>query len=415
MDRNKQMTKLLILGANTETIPLIKTAQNMGFFVIVTDNNPQSPAKKYADSSINIDGIDIDNIVNFCKQEKIDGILVGVADKLVQTYAKVCGILGLPQYIDIEASQILSNKKNFDNYCQSLKIQTIPKINLTNINENILANGILLKPSDGCSGKGINVAYTLEDLKIYYNESMKYSISHDVLIEKCMYGDEIFAYFTIIDNEVYLSAVADKITNKSQGITGKVILNSIYPSKYTQLFYDTQYQKINKLIKSLNINTGIFMISAFVENNEFYLYDPGCRLQGEAPDMVLENIFGIDSKQMLISYALGKLYQKPLHIESSYYFDNICAATVWILGKSGTIDKIVGLDDVKNKFGVYHLLQRLFPGDVITDNMVKTEAQVIARIYTKAKNIEELQNNIRSIRDHIKVISNNNKDLLIHE
>lgn len=409
------MNKLLILGANTETIPLIKTAQDMGIFVIATDNNPFSPAKKYANASLNIDGIDTDNIINFCRKENIDGVLVGVADKLVQTYAKVCEELKLPHYIGLEASRILSDKKNFDSYCESYGIRTIPKINKTTIDKNTLANGILLKPSDGCSGKGINVAYNLDDLETYYNESMKYSASHNVLLEKCMLGDEIFAYFTIIDGEAYLSAVADKITNKSQGITGKVILNSIYPSKYTKLFYSTYHKKINTLIKSLKINTGIFMISAFIENDEVYLYDPGCRLQGEAPDVVLENIFGIDHKRMLISHSLNQFWQKPTHIESTYKFDNISAATVWILGKAGTIGKIAGLDNIKNKFGVYYFLQRLFPGDEITNNMIKTEAQVIARIYTRANNKEQLENNIKSIRDYIKITSNDNKDLLIYE
>ena len=53
------MKKVLILGANPETVSLIIKAKEMGIFTIVTDNNPNAFAKKYADMAINIDAIDV--------------------------------------------------------------------------------------------------------------------------------------------------------------------------------------------------------------------------------------------------------------------------------------------------------------------------------------------------------------------
>ena len=181
------------------------------------------------------------------------------------------------------------------------------------------------------------------------------------------------------------------------------------------MFFDTQYHGISQIIKSLNINTGVFMISAFVQNNTFYLYDPGCRLQGEAPDVILAQQFNLDHKKMLISNALDIPWKVPNNIRDIYKFTDLYAATVWIIAKAGTIGGIFGLDDIKNKFGVYQVSQRLYTGDTITDEMTKTEAQVVARIYTMASNSEQLENNILSIRKHIKVTSIDNQDLLIYE
>lgn len=416
MDQSNAMKKILILGANTETIPLIQTAQKMGVFVIVTDNVATSPAKKYADKAMNIDGKDLDSIVKFCRAEGIDTVLVGVADKLVQTYSKVCDTLGINSYINLSAASVLSNKRLFDEYCLSYGLKSIPKIELPIADQKIYDDGILLKPSDGCSGKGIYVARSQEELERYMPLSKEHSLSGDILLERCMTGDELFAYFSIVDGEVYLSGIADKLTNKTQGITGKVILNSIYPSKYAKLFYDTQYEKINLLIKSLNVQTGLFMISAFVKDNEFYLYDPGSRLQGEGPDVILKHFYGFDHKEMLINYALGQNDYFPPNInQNDYMLDGNHAATVWLLGKAGVIDKIIGLENIIDKFGVYHYLQRLYPTDTITEAMVKTEAQVIARIYTQANTKEKLDKNIRNIRNHIKVLDTNSEDMLIYE
>ena len=48
MTQNLSGKKLLILGANPETVPLVKTANTMGVLTIVTSNRPDDPAKKYA-------------------------------------------------------------------------------------------------------------------------------------------------------------------------------------------------------------------------------------------------------------------------------------------------------------------------------------------------------------------------------
>ena len=43
------MKKLLIMGANPETVSLVLKARKMGIYTIVTDYEPSTFAKKYAD------------------------------------------------------------------------------------------------------------------------------------------------------------------------------------------------------------------------------------------------------------------------------------------------------------------------------------------------------------------------------
>ena len=40
--------KIMILGANPETIQLVKKANEIGYYTIVVDPNIDSPSKKYA-------------------------------------------------------------------------------------------------------------------------------------------------------------------------------------------------------------------------------------------------------------------------------------------------------------------------------------------------------------------------------
>ena len=47
-------------------------ANNMGIFIIVIDLNPNSPAKKIASKSYDIDSFDVENIIKVAKEEKVD-------------------------------------------------------------------------------------------------------------------------------------------------------------------------------------------------------------------------------------------------------------------------------------------------------------------------------------------------------
>ena len=82
--------KLIILGGNYETGVLVEKANELGIYTIVIDPKSNAPSKTYACESYNIDGFDIDKIVELAKKIKIDGVLVGVADILVSSYQRIC-------------------------------------------------------------------------------------------------------------------------------------------------------------------------------------------------------------------------------------------------------------------------------------------------------------------------------------
>ena len=93
------MKKLLILGANPETVSLINIAKSKGIYTIVTDYDPNAFAKPYADKSYDVDGLDVDGLVALCKTEKVDGVIVGTADPLIKPYQKLCERIPEVQFV----------------------------------------------------------------------------------------------------------------------------------------------------------------------------------------------------------------------------------------------------------------------------------------------------------------------------
>ena len=122
--------KLLILGGNPETGVLVDIANTLGIYTIVIDPNSKSPAKQFAKKHYNIDGFDIPNLTKVANDEKVDGVLVGVADILVKPYLQLCENLKLPCYATTDIIEALSSKDGFMEACNSYGILTLPSFNL---------------------------------------------------------------------------------------------------------------------------------------------------------------------------------------------------------------------------------------------------------------------------------------------
>ena len=84
-------------------------------------------------------------------------------------------------------------------------------------------------------------------------------------------------------------------------------------------------------------------------------------------------------------------------------FQGKYAATVWFILKKGRISKIEGVDKVLKDPVVIHFSQRLNIGDIVTNDVLGTEAQVFARLYIVTSTYEERREKIKFIQNTINV------------
>jgi biotin carboxylase len=162
----------------------------------------------------------------------------------------------------------------------------------------------MVKPVDNGGGVGMSICYNQDELIIGSKNAIHNSRKKLFLTERYMKCDDIVAYYTFQDGEVYLSAIADRVTTKKQGISSPVCIASIYPSKHHEEYYKKIHPIMMEMFKGLGINNGVLAIQFFVENDNYYAYDPGFRLQGEAMHIHINKINGFDHRTMLINFAL---------------------------------------------------------------------------------------------------------------
>lgn len=411
--------KLLILGGNPETSALVQLANDMGIKTIVASYRANDDAKKYARKSSMVDGFDVPGLIALAREEAVDGVLVGVADMLVPSYCKVCDALNLPCYATQQIVDVFAFKDVFKATCESYGIHGIPEYYLdAEIKPEDVAKikfPVMIKPVDSSSGMGMTVAYSAKELPAAVEKALSVSSKKRFIVERYMDGvEDMGMYYTFKDGACTASCIYDRYTTDEQPGLARVCLGGTYPSKHMDEYFSRMHKNALRMFKEIGIKNGVLMLSAFYENGEFYVYDTGFRLQGEAPHFIIKHIQGFDQREMLIRFALtGSEGDFDLEEKDDTLLRGKQAATIWFLSKAGKIAKIEGLDKLADDKRVITIVQRFNEGDEVKDEWIGTEKQVFARLYLCTDTKEQMKDAINEYQEKVKVMDDNGNNLLL--
>ncbi len=412
MKKINVVKKLLILGANQETANIVKVAQDLGVYTIVTDYNPDAPAKKIADKSYDIDAMDVNALYKMAKDEAVDGVLVGVADPLIVPYQQLCEKLNLPCYATKSSVYAFTNKRHFKEVCSKYGIKGVPEYSLDELDNVVFP--VIVKPADSNSGKGITLCRTKEELEEAIIKAKHESKTATILLERYMETADISIYYTIVDGKAYLSSISDRYTLRNDSKSTPICLGDIFPSKYYEEFVKNEHPKYCKMIEDLGVKNGVLYVSAFYEDGYFYVYDPGFRLQGGGFHLVLKSVNGFDQREMLVNFALtGGMQVDNFKDHNDPLMRGNVAAVIWFLVKEGKIKEIKGLNYIKNHTDVSYVIERFGLEDEITPEMIGTERQVFLRIFMKSPNKKVLRSVIQDFQNRLQVVGEDGENLLM--
>lgn len=410
--------KLLILGGNPETSALVKLANEMGIKTIVTSGRHTDDAKKYAWKSYDVDGMDVPGVIALARDENVDGVLVGVADILVPSYCKVCDALGLPCYATQKIVDVFSFKDVFKSTCETYGIHGIPEYYLdADMKPEDVAKiqyPVMIKPVDNGGGVGMTVVYNESELKRGVEKALAASKKKRFIVEKYMQCEDMGMYYTFKDGVCSASCIYDRYTTDEQPGLSRVCLGGTYPSKHIEEYFERMHNNAIRMFKDIGIKNGVLMLSGFYEKGEFYVYDTGFRLQGEAPHLLMKAIHGFDQREMLIRFALtGSEGNLDLLKADDTYLRGKWAATVWFLLKEGKIVKIEGLENIDQDKRVVANVQRLYKGDTVLHEWIGNEKQVMTRLYLVCDSKEELSIAIEEYQNNVNVYDTDGENMLL--
>ena len=405
--------RLLILGGMRFSCEIVLKAQAMGIYTLVADYNKieDSPGKQIADEAIDLCVVDVDAVVNYVKNNDIDGVFVGFNDMLLPYYAEICAKTGLPCYGTKEQFEILIAKDQYKALCRQFGVPTIPEYNVDDAN---IQYPVLVKPVDSSGSRGITICHNRQELEKAVEIGKNASKTGKVLIERYMDSPEVTAFWTFQNGNYYLSALANRHVKHNQG-TDVIPLpvGYTFPSVFLPKYQSEVEDNCKRMFNHLGIKDGMMFMQCKVDDGICYVYDIGFRLTGSLEYKILKRVCGYDPLEMMICHALtGKMSEEDIADKVNPMFASP-AFNVSCLCAPGTIKEIKGVEEVKTFHEVEDAVIAHYPGETITEKMRGLLEQITVRVLGTVKNKEELFPVMQRIYKTIQIIGEGGKDLML--
>lgn len=406
--------KLLILGGSATSIDIVKAAQALGVYVIVTDyyDVSRSPAKLIADEYWNESITDYDKLCTLIKEKGVNGIITGFTDSYLMPYQHLCELSGLPCYATKEVFELTMDKARFKQLCRDNDVSVIPEYDLASFDPSIINDNhkVIVKPVDNSGSRGVILCTKPEDFQKCLDYALSFSEKKQVVIEKYMETDSVSASYTIQNGELSLSTFNDRYVHKSAD-GGSVTCLSIYPSKHLDAYLKTMNDKVCKMYKNLGVQNGLLSLQFFTDDDIFYVMEMGHRLTGGQHYTYSKAENGISSLDHLIQFAVtGKMADFCIAEKENPCFKNIYCH-LYLLGKEAVIARIEGMEALKQLPEIIRLSPMKNVGDKIGKD--GNSAQKVLGLHMKLERREDIPRIINYIKEHFHVYDETGNDLLI--
>lgn len=406
--------RLLILGGATQSKKVVTAAKEMGVHAIVLDINKDAPAKEGADECVEMSLMDYDAILEWCRQNPVDGIINISVDFAQKTFQFLCEKLGLPCFGNAEIVRALTDKMVFKKLCQENGLDVIPEYTEEDIQNGRAEYPLFVKPAESSGSRGGCVCQTKEEALAAISADKDISRNGKVIIEKYM-GDkpDFMVAYVFIDGKAYIQRTADRYHGKPEDGLENVGALAVSPSIYTDLYIPDIHGKFVNMIKKLGMVTGTVFSQAFLDGDTFRFYDPAIRLPGASFENILKAATGLDVVKMFVEYALsGKVTGfDPEKLEKAYELNGKYGAIAFPMVRPGKIESVLGLEEILADPRVLSSTYRHGEGDTVkkTGDVTQRFGEFDVLVGSR----EELRDVLKMIQKELVVLDENGEDLII--
>lgn len=407
------MKKVMVLGAGSCQLNLIRRLKNNGYQVIATGYNRDAPGKKIAHVSALADTFSYEETLKAATRFDIDAIITTGTDQPVLTATKVAEKLNLPRFLDSTVAYDVTNKKAMK---EKFSQNNIPTVSYEIINKEsdirkMNFNGpIVMKPLDSQGQRGIFKLASKADIKKYIEETLKFSRSEDVLIEKYYENQEITISGWVAKGKVHIFTISDRVTFENNFNIG-VCKSHEYPSIHLEKYKDKIIHLTKKICRVFKITEGPIYFQMLIGKEGILVNEIACRLGGAYEDITIPLITGIDPLELLINGSIDETHHYKALEDYRYSENKICVSTQLFFCESGWIKSMTPVEEMLKKDFVVDIGYNYQEGDFINERV--NASQRAGYMIIKGETEEELNKNIAKAFSQLKIESSKGNNLVI--
>ena len=407
--------KLLLLGGVQSAAGLVDICHRNGARLGVTDYNKGTYIKKIADEAFDVDAFDTDAVAQLCRDNGYDGVITQFVDRVLPLAADVAEKIGAYSPFTKEQIRMSADKEFFKRTCMKYGVP-VPRLYEFSSVEDIDRDAsveypVLVKPVDNSSSRGLVVCHDAEELKAGIQSAKGASHSGRVIVEQYLPYDEINVTYIAQDGDIQLAAIHDRYFNESQKGFMKVPDMYVYPSRYTEMYYQTVNEKVIGMLKGIGVKNGSLFMQAVVHGGKVYFYEAGMRLNGCKTYEILECENDYNTLEHLAYYCLtGKMggHQTFDARFKKWY------ATWNVIGIPGRLcDRYVNLEALESYPWIIKAGKSYAPGTRVKEHTEGTLLQLVARVHLMADNKEQFFERIRKMQDLLDVVDENGNSIIL--
>ena len=307
------MKKILLLGGSRYLLPVIKSAHELGLYVITCDYLPDNIAHKYSDEYVNVSIIDKEAVLEAAKKLEIDGIMSFATDPGVVTAAYVAEKLSLPSVGSYAAVSILQNKGKFrkfltENGFNVPLAKSYKNIGLALEDKNLFKLPIIIKPTDSAGSKGVKKVESFDQMKSAIEYALSYSHNDEFIVEEFIEKKA----FSSDSDSFSVNGELKFISFSSQRFDVNAV-NPYTPSAYSwpsSISKENQnvlFNELQRLIKLLGLGTSIYNIEVRESMEGIpYIMEVSPRGGGNRLAEMLRYATGVDLIKGAVKAAVGE-------------------------------------------------------------------------------------------------------------
>ncbi len=397
------MKKLLLLGGSRYILPVIRTAHELGIYVITADYLPENIAHKYSDEYVNVSVIDKKAVLECAKEKNIDGIMSFACDPGVVTAAYVAERMGLPSVGSYEAVSILQNKGRFREFLEKNgfnvpKAKTYKSIDEIKNDKESLYYPLIVKPVDNAGSKGVKKVDNLEGLIEASENAFANSRCGMIIVEDFLkpVGNPSDSDWFSIDGELVFASFNSQLFVKD-GINPYVPAGFYWKSTMSETAMAELVQEIQRLIELLNLKTSIYNVEVReCIDGKAYIMEVSPRGGGNRLAECIEKEKGAKLIEASIRAAVGleinDIKERPV--------EKHIAELILHSGKKGTFERIYISEEIID----YVVEKDIWISEGEDIDVFTGANKTVGTILLEFASEQEMQKIMHSIDKYIKVI-----------
>ena len=317
----------MVLGTGAPQADLIRALKENNWEVHACSYRTGDPGEKIADYFSLINITDIDTVKEYCSINKIDLIYSAGSDIAMPTAFAVSEMLGLPSFCSAETAIICNTKTILREKLGKDYVGNIPYQKMRDKTDVIkISFPLIIKPADSQGQRGVFRVDSYAELLSSFDVSMSFSRCKEVILEKCILGNEISVNTFSCGGEVVFFLPSERIV--WPGLSGGIIHKHILPGKWAN--NKEAMERVKTLVEDTLLRLRIFNGPAYFQimlDNEGmpYLIEVTPRLDGCHMWRLINYATGVNLLDLTIKAICGiKIKEIPQYAVIPYETEFFC-------------------------------------------------------------------------------------------